>query len=96
MVRYLTLLNFTDAGVREVKETVRRAADFRSAAEKAGGKVLSQYWAIGEADGAMIFEAPDEAVAARLLLGLAQHGFVRTHSMRIFDAQEFQKVLASA
>ena len=94
MVRYLALINFTDEGIRKVEQSASRAAKFRSAVESAGGKVLSQYWAIGEIDGAVTFEAPNETLAAQLLLRLGRDGHVRSRSVRVFDEAEFAKIAA--
>ncbi len=94
MFRYLTLINFTDQGVRDVTHSVERAGQFGKSVEAAGGKLLSQYWSVGEADGCVVFEVPDEATAAALLLTLAKAGNVRTRTMRLFDTQEFQHVLS--
>jgi uncharacterized protein with GYD domain len=96
MTRFLSLLSFTEQGIRSVKQTVKRANDFRAKVEAAGGKVLSQYWALGDADGCVIFEAPDEATGASLLLALSQLGNVRTRTLTIYNEQEFAKVLANA
>lgn len=93
MVRYLSLMSYTDQGIRAVDQSCQRAKAFRAAVEAAGGKVQSLYWAIGEYDGAFVFEAPDEATATRLLLSLSELGNVRTRSQRVFDESEFQAVL---
>lgn len=93
MTRYLTLINFTDQGIRDVKQTIERANSFRSDVQAAGGSVLSQYWAVGEADGCVVFEVPDEQTAARLLVGLSQKGNVRTKTLRVYNAHEFAQVL---
>ena len=96
MIRYLTLLNFTDQGIRDVGDTIKRADDFRKRVEAAGGKLVSQYWGTGEADGCVVFEVPDQTIAAALLLALAKKGNVRTRTMQVFDAQEFQQVLGKS
>ena len=93
MPRYLSLVNFTDQGIRDIKDSIHRATEFRSAVEAAGGNVVQLYWAVGEADGAVIFEAPDETTATALLLRLARGGYVRTRTLRIYDAAEFENVL---
>ena len=95
MPRYLSLVNFTDQGVREIKDSIQRATAFRAAVEAAGGSVKDVYWGIGEADGAVIFDAPDEETAMSLLLQLTHGGFVRTRSMQVFPAERFEKVLAN-
>ena len=94
MIRYLSLINFTDQGARDVSASMDRAGSFGKTVESAGGKLLSQYWAVGEADGCVVFEAPDEQTGAALLLGLAKDGNVRTQTMRLYDTEEFKQVLA--
>lgn len=96
MTRFLSLLSFTEQGIRDVKQTIERANNFRKAVEAAGGRVLSQYWATGDADGCIVFEAPDDATATSLLLTLAQQGNVRTRTLTVYDEKEFAKILASA
>lgn len=96
MTRYLSLITFTEQGIKNVKQTTERAEKFRSSVEAAGGKILSQYWAVGEADGCIVFEAPNEETAASLLLTLGQKGNVRTRTLRLYDATEFQKILSNA
>lgn len=94
MVRYLSTLNFTVQGIREIAQSATRADEFRVAVEKAGGKVQCQYWSLGEADGCFIFEVPDEQTATRVLIQLEQQGNVRTKTVRIFDADEFQAIVS--
>ena len=93
MTRYLTLINFTDQGLRDVGHSIQRASSFGEAVKAAGGKLHSQYWAVGDADGCVVFETPDEQTGAALLLGLAKEGNVRTRTMLLYDTQEFQQVL---
>jgi uncharacterized protein with GYD domain len=96
MTRFLSLLTFTDQGIRNVKQSIQRANEFRKLVEAAGGKVVSQYWLVGEADGCVVFEAPDDQAASALLLSLGQQGNVRTRTLRVYDTKEFEKVLAKA
>ena len=93
MVRYLSLFNFTERGIREVQDSPLRAGEFRSLVEAAGGKVLHMFWLVGELDGVLIFEVPDEQTGAALLLQLGSRGFVRSHTLRAYDEQEFQQLL---
>lgn len=93
MPRFLSLISFTDQGDRELKATIDRSNQFRSSVEQAGGKVEGLYWALGAFDGAVVFEAPSEETAVRLLLALDRQGNVRTQTLRVFDAGEFQQIL---
>jgi uncharacterized protein with GYD domain len=96
VTRYLTLITFTDQGIRAIEKTLTRAANFCSIVEASGGRVVSQYWAVGEVDGCIVFEAPDETTAAALLLSLGKQGHVRTRSLRIYNDREFQEVLSKS
>lgn len=95
MPRYLSLISFTDQGIRAVDESIDRAEHFKSTVAEAGGQVEAIYWAVGDADGAVIFQAPDEATGAKLLLKLGHDGFVRTKTLRVYDSAEFQTIVSS-
>lgn len=96
MTRFLSLLTFTDQGIHDVKKSIQRADEFRKSVEAAGGKVVMQYWAVGEADGCVVFEAPDDQAASALLLSLGQQGNVRTRTLHVYDTKEFERILAKA
>jgi len=93
MVRYLSMINFTVQGIQGIKNSPARASSFASQVEHAGGRVISQYWSLGDADGCFVFEAPSEQVATQLLLRLEQEGNVRTKSLRVFNAGEFGSIV---
>lgn len=87
---FIALLDFTDQGIRNLKDSPHRADQFTAMAEKAGAKVVAQYWTIGSHDGVLILEAPSDEVAASILLALGAAGNVRTTTLRAFkwaDAQ---------
>lgn len=95
MTRYLALLRFTEQGIRNIQDSKKRAAEFRDAVAAVGGSVLAQYWAVGEYDGCVVFESPQEETAAALLIKLGQEGNVRTQGMRLYDGQEFAAMVAA-
>lgn len=95
MPRYLSTLCFTDQGVQAVNDSMTRAEGFKETVEKVGGKVEAIYWAVGDADGVVIFDAPDEPTAASLLLKLAHDGFVRTKTLRVYDSTEFKAIVSA-
>jgi uncharacterized protein with GYD domain len=92
MIRYVTLLSFTEQGVKDLKNSTNRAAAFREAATKAGVNVETQYWTTGRYDGVLIFNAKDETSALRCLAALAAAGNVTTETLRAFDAKEFEAI----
>lgn len=93
MATFIVLLDYTDAGVRGIKDSPHRADSFNEMAERAGARVVGQYWTIGNHDGVVILEAPDDETAAALLLRLAAAGNVRTTTLRAFEWAEAQALI---
>jgi len=93
MATYIVLGQFTDQGVRNVKETTRRAEALKGMAKKVGATVKEVYWTLGQYDVATIVEAPDDASATAFLLSVAGLGNVRTQSLRAFTADEMGQIL---
>lgn len=92
MIRYLTLIQLTEQGAKNLKKSTARAAAFRDTAAKAGVTVEAQYWTTGSYDGALIVSAEDETRALQCLAALAAAGNVRTETLRALDAKEFEKI----
>ena len=92
MIRYLSLLRFTEQGMKNLKNSTARAAAFREAAIKAGVNVEIQYWTTGAYDGVLIFNAKDETTALRCLAALGAAGNVTTETLRAFEAKEFEAI----
>jgi uncharacterized protein with GYD domain len=93
MATFITTVQFTEQGIKAVRDTCARAAAFQAAAEKMGIKVRGLYWTLGAFDGVLVLEAPDEARATAALLQLGALGNLRTQTARAFDAAEMQKIL---
>ena len=93
METFIALLDFTDRGIREIRDSPHRADQFSEMAEKAGAKVVAQYWTIGSHDGVMVLEAPNGEVAASILLALGASGNVRTTSLRAFEWADAQGLI---
>src|SRR4051812_49340415 len=94
MATFITTIKFTEHGVQSIGETTKRAAAFKSAAKKAGVKVIGQYWTLGAYDGLLIYEAPDDETAAALMLGVSALDNVHTSTVRAFVAAEMDKILS--
>jgi uncharacterized protein with GYD domain len=94
MATYVMLANFTDQGIRNVKDTVKRAEAFRELAKGAGVTVKDLYWTLGQYDIIAIADAPDETTVTALGLTLGKSGNVRTQTLRSFSADDMKKILA--
>ena len=93
MPTFIAFFQWTEPGVHDVKNTAKRAADFRSSIQAAGGSVKHIYWTMGRHDGVIIFEAPDDETAAAVMMGGCAKGNVRSETLRAFTEDEIQGVL---
>ena len=89
----ISLVNYTEQGIRNVKDSPKRAQAFRDLAKKHGVTVRDLYWTSGQYDMVVIAEGPDDALAA-VLLSVGKLGNVRTQTLRAMDLEAFQRVLA--
>jgi uncharacterized protein with GYD domain len=95
MATFITTIKFTPQGIADIHDTCKRAAAFKAAARKMGGKVTDVYWTQGRFDGLLIFEAPDDETASALMVHLGSQGNVRTQTVRAHTATEMEKILAT-
>lgn len=93
MATFILLESFTDQGIRNVKGTVSRSADFRALARKHGGTIKEVFWTQGRYDVVAILEAPDDETAASIGLALASAGNIRLQTLRAFTPEEMHKIL---
>jgi uncharacterized protein with GYD domain len=94
MPTYVTLFKFTDQGIRNVKDTIKRVEAGKQAAAQTGATLKDIYWLQGQYDMVTIGEAPDETTAMALALNTAKAGNVTTQTMRAFTAAEMETILA--
>ena len=95
MPTYIMLANWTDQGAQKVKESPRRVDTARKALADMGGEFKSFYMTMGDYDLVMIYEAPDDAVAARFTLLLGMLGTVRTRTLKAFPEAAYREIIAS-
>ena len=93
MPTYVSLLNWTDQGIRKVKETTQRATAFQTMAQKIKVKIKQIHWTMGRYDVVVVMEAPDDEAVTRLMLGLSALGNVRSETLRAYSAQEMAQII---
>jgi uncharacterized protein with GYD domain len=94
MLTYVVLATFTDQGVKNAKDSPKRADAFKRMAKTFGVTVKDIFWTQGRYDIVTVVEAPDELSATALNLSLSALGNIRTESLRAFSAAEMTKVVA--
>jgi uncharacterized protein with GYD domain len=93
MATFIALVNFTEQGIRNAKQSPNRASTFAANAEPLGVKVKDIYWTVGHYDAVAIIEGPDDESVAAALLSLGAEGNVRTETLRAFSAHEMSDII---
>ena len=94
MATYISFLNFTEQGVKTIKDLPARIAAGRQGFEAKGGKIIQYYLTLGAQDAVVVFELPDDETTARAMLAQAGLGNLRTTTMRAFTEAEIPGVLS--
>jgi uncharacterized protein with GYD domain len=93
MPTYVLLINFTDQGIRNVKDSPQRRDAAAALAEQMGAKFKEVYWTLGSYDLVTIVEAPDDETVTAFALAAGSQGNIRTTTLRAFDQEQFQQIL---
>jgi uncharacterized protein with GYD domain len=93
MPTYIVLASFTEQGIKNVKDSPKRADAFKEAAKKSGATVKEMFWTLGQYDVVTIVEAPDDATITAIGLNAGKQGNVRTQTLRAFSEAEMKGIL---
>ena len=93
MPTYVTLVNWTDEGIRNVRSTLERTERVEQLAQKYGARLVQTYWTVGPYDIVAIAEAPDDESATAFLLELGTLGTVRTTTLRAYNREEMSGII---
>lgn len=95
MPSYLILANWTDQGIRNVKDSPARLESVKQAVQAAGGRLIFFYMLMGEYDIATLIEVADDATAARFALNTGMLGNIRSTTLKAFTEDEFRTIIGS-
>ena len=93
MATYVTLINFTDQGIKNIKDTANRASHYKELAAKLGCTLKEIWWTQGQYDVVSVVEAPDEASMTALAMSLGKLGYVRTQTLRAYAVAELAPIM---
>ncbi len=94
MANYVILGNFTDQGIRGIKDTTKRAQAFRDLTEDMGGSIKDIYWTLGAYDIVLTMEAPDDETVAAILMKVGSLGNLKSHTLRAFNEAEINSLIS--
>ncbi len=95
MATYITLLNYTDQGVKNMKEVPERVLAARQALENMGGRLHGYRLTLGEYDAVVTVEAPNDEAYATFALDIAAQGNVRTTTLKAFSEEESFRIFGN-
>ena len=95
MPTYISLVNYTQKGIENIKESPDRLDKFKVAVKDAGAEVKAFYLTMGRYDIVYIMEAADDEAAAKIMLAIGAAGNVRTETLKAFSEEEYRNIIAS-
>ena len=95
MAKYIALINWTEAGIKDVKASPDRADKARALAKKLGGDMQQIFMTMGTYDLVAILEMPDDEAMAKFALASAVGGHIRTTTLKAFDEASYRKIVGS-
>jgi uncharacterized protein with GYD domain len=93
MPTFISLISWTEQGVRDFKDTLKRAEAAAQLAEKMGGKLKDVYWTVGPYDLVSVAEFPDDETGTAFLLAIGSQGNIRTTTLRAFNSDEMKGIV---
>ena len=95
MPTYITLFRFTQKGAQDIKGGPGRLDAAKQAAKAAGAEIKAFYLTLGQYDGVIVSEAPNDEIVASRLLQTASQGNLQTETLRAFTESEYRKIIAA-
>ncbi len=94
MPTYIGLYNYTEQGIRNVKDSPARLEAAKQLIASLGGEIKSFYLTMGVYDIVTVIEAPDDETAAKCTLALTAGGNVKGNTLKAFPEAEFRSIIA--
>jgi len=91
MATYIALIQFTDQGIHNIKDTVKRHDAAMAEAEKMGMKIVEPFWTMGAYDVVVVLEAPDDETMSAFALKIGSLGSVRVIPCALFAETRWKK-----
>jgi uncharacterized protein with GYD domain len=93
MNTYVSLINWTEQGIKDFRDTTQRAEAFTKLVESSGGKVRELVWTVGQYDMVCVADFPDDETGVAALLRVGSLGNIRSNTLRAFGADEMAGII---
>lgn len=95
MPTYISLLHFTEDGVKNIKDSPARLDEAKKVFQSMGAELKAWYLTLGQYDAVAIAEAPDDETGTKLLLLIGSQGNIRSETFRAFTEDEYRKIISA-
>jgi len=95
MARYIMLTNWTEQGIKNVKESPKRLDAAKALAKKLNSEIVEFYMTTGAHDMVLILDAPDDEAAAKFALSVGSGGNIRTTTLKAFSEKSYRAIVGS-
>ena len=95
MATYITLLRYTQQGMKNIKQGPDRLDAAKQAFKAAGAEIKDFYLTMGQYDAVLVAEAPDDETTAKIALSIGSQGNIQTQTFRAFQESEYRKIVSA-
>ena len=95
MPTYITLVNYTQKGIKNIKDSPARLDKVKEALKAAGGEFKAFYLTMGRYDIVFVSESPNDEAYAATMLAIGAAGAVRSETLKAFTEEEYRNIIAS-
>ena len=93
MVNFIVFGNWTDQGIKNVRDAPKRIESTHDLIKQAGGK-MELYYTLGEYDFVMIINLPNDEAIVKILLWIGSLGNIRTKTLKSWTESEGTKIIS--
>ena len=93
MAQYIVLTDWTEQGIRNIKESPGRLDAAKQLCKKHGAEMTAFFMTMGSHDMVAILQAPNDEAVARIALALGSGGHIRTETLKAFSESEYRQIL---
>ena len=95
MATYITLMHYTQQGIKNIKQGPDRLDVAKKVFKDAGAEIKEFYLTMGQYDAVVVSESPNDEATAKIALLIGSQGNVQTQTFRAFSENEFRKIVSA-